>query len=40
MGKREEDRSDLITPEKICEFERSQAAREAIILRAHAIQIT
>lgn len=41
----EEDRSALITPEKIREFERSQAAREAIVLlgklcRAHTIQIT
>ena len=41
----EEDRSDLITPEKIREFERSQAAREAIVLLgklcgAHAIRIT
>ena len=39
------DRSALITPDKIREFERSQAAREAIILLgqlcgAHAIQIT
>ena len=43
--KMEEDRSVLITPEKIREFERSQAAREAIVLLgklcgAHAIQIT
>ena len=41
----EEDRSALITPEKIREFERSQAAREAIVLLgklcgAHTIQIT
>jgi len=43
--KMEEDRSALITPEKIREFERSQAAREAIVLLgklcgAHTIQIT
>ena len=43
--KMEEDRSALITPEKVREFERSQAAREAIVLLgklsgAHAIQIT
>ena len=43
--KLEEDRSVLITPDKIREFERSQAAREAVILLgqlcgAHAIQIT
>ena len=45
MGENGEDRSVLITPEKICEFERSQAAKEAIVLlgklcRAHAVQIT
>ena len=43
--KMEEDRSVLITPDKIREFEKSQAARDAIILLgqlcgAHAIQIT
>lgn len=43
--KMEDDRSGLKTPDKIREFERSQAAREAIIITgqlcgAHAIQIT
>ena len=43
--KTEEDRSALITPHKIREFERNQAATEAIILlgqlcEAHTIQIT
>ena len=43
--KMEEDRSILITPDKIRKFERSQAARDAVILLgqlcgAHAIQIT
>ena len=43
--KMEEDRSAIITPEKIHKFEKSKAAREAIVLLgklcgAHATQIT
>ena len=41
----EEDRVELVTPEKIQQFERSQAARDAVILpekmsKAHNIEIT
>ena len=43
--KMEEDRVELVTPEKIQQFERSQAARDAVILlgklsEAHSIEIT
>lgn len=43
--KMEEDRVELVTPEKIQQFERSQAARDAVILLgkmsgAHSIEIT
>lgn len=43
--KMEEDRVELVTPEKIQQFERRQAARDAVILLgklsgAHSIEIT